>query len=150
MWPEWVLKPPVLIYAFDPGKLTGVACWDDSSETFYADQLSVEDLYRYVDSVCDQIAYAQIEKFTITQQTIRKAREPEPMDVIGYLKYAAWRCGFEWAFSKPAEVMATFPDQSLKQSGMFVRGKGHANDAARHLAWYLVKSGRRKAGDFLV
>lgn len=140
----------MLIYAFDPGTLTGVACWDTETSAFYADQLTVTELYEYVDSACEQIGFAQVEKFTITQQTIRKSRVSDPMDVIGYLKYAAWRCGFECGWSKPAEVMATFPDEALKLAGMFTRGKGHANDAARHLAWYLVKHKHRLAGDFLV
>lgn len=140
----------MLIYAFDPGKLTGVAVWDTDTSLFQADQLTVIEIYEYVDSACEIIEYAQIEKFTITQQTIRKARETDPLDVIGYLKYAAWRCGFECGWSKPAEVMSTFPDEALKKGGMFTRGKGHANDAARHLAWYLVKNNLRPAKDFLI
>jgi hypothetical protein len=138
-----------LVFAFDPGKLTGVAVWNTETNEFWADQLTVEQLYEYVDSVCAEIGFAQIEKFTITQATIRKARESDPLDVIGYLKYAAWRCGFELGWSKPADVMASFPDGALRKGGMFTRGKGHANDAARHLAWYLVRNRIRPAGDFL-
>ena len=140
----------MLIYAFDPGKLTGVAVWDTDTGGFYADQLTVTDLYEYIDSVCDVIGYGQIEKFTITERTLKVARETEPMDVIGYLKYAAWRCGFEIGWSIPAEVMSTFPDPALKKAGMFTRGKGHANDAARHLAWYLVRNKIRKPGEFIL
>lgn len=140
----------MLIFAFDPGKLTGVAVWETDTREFWADQLEMEPLYEYVDSACGDFDFAQIEKFTITQATIRKARESAPMDVIGYLKYAAWRCGFECGWSMPAEVMKTFPDEALKKAGMFTRGKGHANDAARHLAWHLVKNKLRPAGDFLV
>lgn len=140
----------MLVYAFDPGKLTGVAVWDTETSEFFADQLTVHELYEYVDSACDQIGYSQIEKFTITERTLKVARETDPMDVIGYLKYAAWRCGFPWGMSIPAEVMSTFPDKSLRKAGMFTTGKGHANDAARHLAWYLVRNKIRKAGDFIL
>jgi hypothetical protein len=137
------------IIAFDPGKITGVAIWDD---VYVGRQFTVEELYSYVDHECDSLdgGHVQVEKFTISQATIRKAAESDPLDVIGYLKYAAWRCGFEIGWSKPADVMKTFPDASLKKAGMFIPGKGHANDAARHLAWYLVKNKIRPAGDFLL
>lgn len=138
-----------MIYAFDPGKITGVAIWDEE-EGFWADQFTVEELYNYVDDACERIGFAQIEKFTISAGTIRKAPESDPLDIIGYLKYAAWRCGFPIGWTKPPDVMATFTDAALKKAGMFTRGKGHANDAARHLAWYLVKNGIRPASDFLL
>lgn len=138
------------IYAFDPGKLTGIAVWETDTSTFFADQLEVIPLYEYVDDVCQNIGQAQIERFTITSATLKKARESEPLDVIGYLKYCAWRCDFPVGWSKPADVMHSFPDASLKKAGMHTPGKGHANDAARHLAWNLVRGGLRKAGDFIL
>lgn len=138
------------IYAFDPGKITGIAVWETDTSTFYADQLDVFGLYEYVDSACEQIGEAQIERFTITAATLKKSRETEPLDVIGYLKYCAWRCDFPVGWSKPADVMHSFPDAALKKAGLHTPGKGHANDAARHLAWNLVKGGLRKAGDFIL
>lgn len=138
-----------MIFAFDPGKITGVAKWDDE-HGFWAAQFTVEELYQFVDDACEQIGFAQIEKFTISAQTIKKSRETEPLDIIGYLRYAAWRCGFEIGWTKPPDVMATFTDASLKKANMFTPGRGHANDAARHLAWYLVKNGIRPASDFLL
>lgn len=146
-----------MIYAFDPGKLTGVSTWNTANATcdpprpeFWADQFTVTELYEFVDDACERIEFAQIEAFTISQQTLKKARETEPLDVIGYLKYAAWRCGFQIGWTKPPDVMATFTDAALKKAGMFTRGKGHANDSARHLAWYLVKNRIRPASDFLL
>lgn len=143
----------MIVYAFDPGKITGVAMWNTEAMVgpqFYAWQFTVEELYEFVDERCGHFEYAQIEKFTITAATVKKARESEPLDVIGYLKYAAWRCGFKVGWSKPADVMRSFPDAALRKAGLYTPGKGHANDAARHLAWYTVKNGIRPAGDFLI
>jgi len=123
-------------WAFDPGTITGVAIWRDG--IFTGVQLTVEELYEFVDEACEQISHAQIERFTISAATLKKARVDDPLDVIGYLKYAAYRCGFPYRFSKPADVMQTFPDAALKRAGMFTKGAGHANDAARHLARSLV------------
>lgn len=124
------------IWAFDPGTITGVAIWNDGK--FTGLQLTVTELYEFVDDACDRISHAQIERFTISAATLRKSRVDDPLDVIGYLKYAAWRCGFPYRFSKPADVMQTFTDAALKRAGFFTPGKGHANDAARHLARSLV------------
>lgn len=136
------------IWAFDPGKMTGVAVWDDGK--FWADQYTVEELYQVVDDACSDIGFAQIERFTISAATLKKARETEPLDVIGYLKYAAWRCGFEYGWTKPADVMHSFPDAALKKGGLYTSGKGHANDAARHLAWKLVRTKVMAPGAFLL
>jgi hypothetical protein len=138
-----------VIYAFDPGKITGVATWSLGGG-FWSGQFTVHELYEYVDAACERIGYAQIERFTISAGTIRKAPEPDPLDVIGYLKYAAWRCDFKIGWTKPADVMRSFPDGALRKAGMYLPGKGHANDAARHLAWHLVQNRLRPASDFLV
>lgn len=128
------------VYAFDPGTLTGVVVWDADNGLTYADQLNVFDLYAFVDERCADIMHAQIERFTISERTIKASRVDDPLDVIGYLKYAAWRCEFPWEFSKPSDVMATYTDAALKRAGLFTKGKGHANDAARHLARHLVRA----------
>lgn len=124
--------------------------FDTETEEFFSIQLDVEELYEYVDEWCEQIGFAQIEKFVITERTIRVARVDDPMDVIGYLKYAAWRCGFMIGWSKPADVMKTFTDGALRKGGMYTKGCPHGNDAARHLAWNLVRAGHKQARDFLL
>lgn len=137
-------------WAFDPGKMTGVAYWDDGA--FWSGQFTVPELYGHVDEWADDgwIEHMQIEKFTITTATIRKAREPDPMDVIGYLKYIAWKYEIEVGWTKPADVMKSFPDPVLKKAGMFTVGAPHGNDASRHLAWKLVTAKVRAASDFLL
>lgn len=139
------------VWAFDPGTLTGVAVWDGADGLSpLSGQYTVEELYALVDEHCTDVATAQIEMFTITEATVRKARVSDPMDVIGYLRYAAWRCGWAVAWSKPADVMRRFPDASLRQAGLYVKGRPHQNDAARHLATVLVKTGRIDARKFVL
>lgn len=126
------------IWAFDPGTLTGVAMWRVGHGLVLADQFTIAEIYKLVDENCATISHGQIERFTISAATLRKARVDDPLDVIGYLKYAAWRCDFPIDFSKPADAMAAFPDEALRRGGLFTKGKPHANDAARHLARRLV------------
>lgn len=136
-----------LIAAFDPGVTTGVAWFD--GDVFGANQFDRDSLYEWVDSKCELFVHAQIEKFIINARTIRTDVVYDPIYRIGYLEYAAWRCGFPIEFSKPADVMAPFPDVALKRAGMFTKGKQHANDAARHLARYMVLTKRMSGSLFL-
>lgn len=86
----------------------------------------------------------QIERFTITSATAKKGAQPEPLYVIGALLYLIERyshaCRITHDFSMPSQVMKLFPDPVLKKLGLFLKGKGHANDAARHAALYLLKN----------
>lgn len=138
------------VWAFDPGTLTGVAVWDGHGLSPLSGQYEVEELYALVDEHCMDVNAAQVERFTITEATIRKARVSDPMDVIGYLRYAAWRCGWPISWTKPADVMRRFPDAALKRAGLHVKGRPHQNDAARHLAAALVHSGALDPALFLI
>ena len=136
-----------LIAAFDPGVTTGVA-WITDGE-FDSAEFSEHELYEWVDERCEMFQHQRIEQFIINAATVKKTIVYDSLYLIGYLRYCAWRCGFEQSFSKPADVMAAFPDAALKRAGMHKPGLGHANDAARHLAHYLVKSGAVKGSVFL-
>lgn len=138
-----------LVVAVDPGVTTGLATVtgkDDS--TFKSWQVDEAEMYQWFDMHGQEIKHVQCEKFTITAATIRKTVVYDSLYLIGYLRYAAYRNGFTLAFTKPADVMAPFPDVALKRAGMHTPGLGHANDAARHLAHYMVRHGR-SGSDFL-
>lgn len=131
-------KTPRIIAAFDPGTTTGIAWW--SNGEFHADQFDIDGTYDWVDTRVRLFDHFQIEKFTISERTIRAARVDDPLDIIGFLKYKARKGRFPFQFSLPATVMNAFPDVALRRASMFTKGKGHANDAARHLAYCLVKN----------
>lgn len=128
----------VLIAAFDPGVTTGVA-WLEG-EVFHSAEFTEHELYQWVDDRCEVFSHVQIESFIINAGTVKKTIIYDSLYLIGYLRYCAYRCGFPFEFSKPADVMAAFPDTALKRAGMHYRGHGHANDAARHLARHMVKN----------
>jgi hypothetical protein len=137
-----------MIVAFDPGVTTGVA-WLDNSGTFHGDQFEEKELYAWVDTHAHMFKHAQIEKFTINAATIRKVRVYDSLYLIGYLRYASHRDGFPIGYTNPSDVMAAFPDAALKRADMFTKGKGHANDAARHLSSHLVSTRKMDAKLFL-
>lgn len=127
-----------LIMAFDPGTTTGVAWLED--DKFGSTQLDENSLYEFVDEACERIGHAQIERFIINAASVKKDVVYDSLYLIGFLRYASWRCGFPIGYSKPADVMTPFSDDALKRIGWHRPGMVHANDAARHLAWYCVRS----------
>jgi hypothetical protein len=127
-----------LIAAFDPGVTTGVAGLANGK--FFSAEFSEHELYQWVDERCQLFDHVQIESFIINSGTVKKTIVYDSLYLIGYLRYASWRCGFPTEFSKPADVMAAFPDVALKRAKMHYPGHGHANDAARHLARHMVKN----------
>lgn len=136
-----------LIAAFDPGVTSGVAWLADG--VFDSAQFDEVGLYEWVDARCEQFDHVQIEKFIINAATIRTNVVYDSVYIIGYLRYAAWRCGFKTAFTKPSDVMAPFNDAALKRANMHKPGLVHANDASRHLAHNLVKTRQMSGKVFL-
>lgn len=138
-----------VVVAVDPGVTTGLA-WvtghDDRS--FHSIQVTESEMYHWFDSASTSIRHVQCEAFTITAATVKKTIVYDSLYLIGYLRYCARRDGWTLAFTKPADVMQSFPDVALKRAGMHQPGQGHANDAARHLAHYMVRHGR-SGSDFL-
>lgn len=136
-----------ILAAFDPGVTTGVAWLVDGE--FHSAEFQEHEFYEWVDERCELFEHQRIEQFVINAATVKKTIVYDSLYLIGYLRYCAWRCDFPISFSKPADVMASFPDAALKRADMHKPGLGHANDAARHLAHYLVKNGLVKGSVFL-
>ena len=136
-----------MIVAIDPGVTTGVAWW--TQDGFASDQFDEHTFYRWIDQRAWNIAHLQCESFIINAATVRKTVVYDSLYLIGYLRYKAYQNNFPMAFTKPADVMGPFPDAALKRAGFFNKGKGHANDAARHLAHHLVRTGRLSGSLFL-
>ena len=138
-----------VVVAVDPGVTTGLA-WvtgrDDRS--FHSIQVTEHEMYHWFDTNSASIKHVQCEAFTINAATIRKTVVYDSLYLIGYLRYCSHRDGWALAFTKPADVMSSFPDVALKRASMHTPGLGHANDAARHLAHYMVRHGR-SGSDFL-
>jgi len=147
-----------MIIAIDPGVTTGVA-WQITrhhggdmpfdATLFQSDEFDEHTFYRWIDQRAGDITHCQIEQFVINAATVRKTIVYDSLYLIGYLRYKAFQHNFPIGFTKPADVMRPFPDVALKRAGMFNKGKGHANDAARHLAHYLVSTRRMSGSVFL-
>lgn len=74
-----------------------------------------------------------VESFTITAQTARKSPQPEPMEVIGVLKFLARRAGVRYEAQGPGAAKNFVTDAQLRKIGLYKKGEDHARDAIRHL-----------------
>lgn len=140
-----------LIVAWDPGSLSGIAVWQkELQQVILVDQFTEQEVWDWTDEHCGEIDHAQVEQFLITSGTGKKSRQPEPLFVIGFLRYKSRFCEYPLEFSKPSDVMKQFPDEALKQAGVYKIGKPHGNDALRHLCYRLVRDGHLDARRFLI
>ncbi len=136
------------IWACDPGKRTGMAELDGDNFRSWEvdDQLTVCDtIYEAIESI-DLII---IENYIITGQTHTKTQQHYSLEIIGCIRWACHRYGVPFILQSPVERKA-ISKEMLKKLGWFQGTKGdhngHSDDAAMHLATYLMKQGNQ---DFL-
>lgn len=136
-----------MIAAVDPGGTTGLAFLEDDG-SFWTAQLGPLEACDLLWSLRDRLSALVCESFIITQQTIRKARERAPMDVIGFIVWLGHHTGTPVHFQSPAEGKRFGTDAKLVRVGWRVPGD-HARDAARHLLLHCVKTGTIEAKDVI-
>jgi hypothetical protein len=130
------------IVAFDPGLMTGIAIVNtDHMREIRTHEMQWPELCRFLDSLqdYDMPDVFVYERFTITEGTAKLSPQTGPMDVIGALKYVANRQLTEIVAQTPHDAKTFGTDIRLKTYGWYTKGKGHANDAARHLFLYCTK-----------
>lgn len=82
-----------------------------------------------------------VERYTVTSETAKKTRQYDALEIIGVLRYLCHLTETPFVMQTPAEAKAFATDRKLHHMGWFTRGRGHANDAARHLLVYTAKAG---------
>lgn len=152
---------PAKVLAIDPGKLTGVAYLVKSNnlvDIIATAELNEDEIIPFIRPIIedwrgDGDSYplrVVIERFTITIETAKKSQAPFSLEVIGAVKQVCRDAGYPLdaiAWQSPTEAKVPFPNEKLKRLGLWHKGgKGHALDALRHAATYLVRSGWRDSG----
>ena len=128
----------------DPGGTTGWCFWEDGEVR------AGQDEFEAFTHVVDHLPVPNVvvaERFVINQQTIRHSQQTTALEVIGFLKYVAWRDGADFVLQTPADAkrfaqVGDDKDARLDAAGWLIRPKAkwdHANDSQRHMLLYLVK-----------
>lgn len=136
------LAPHVL--AVDPGKKTGLSLWHVDDDRPEVTELSWPEFPAYVEEVTAKyerdLAIA-CESFTITVQTAKHTQAPWSLEGIGVCRYLAGKYGCELTLQAPSSAKLFSSDDRLRQLGWWTPGRGHGNDATRHLLLYVVTRG---------
>lgn len=130
------------IIAVDPGAMTGIAVWHPNESLPSAAELDIPGVYEFVEHEVLNVkvpTHIVCEAYLITQATIRNTRQYWSLELIGLFRWAAWRSGATFGKLQTAATAKSFAtDDRLKALGWWRPGKGHANDALRHLLTYTV------------
>lgn len=143
----------IRVIGIDPGLATGLVSIAIDEEGNLSDVEALEldqmGLGHYMETVYGQWRTlgirptVVIESFTITAATAKNSPAPWSLENIGVVRYFCGKAGFDLVFQTPAQAKRLATDDILKASGLYFKGngfKGHANDAARHVCYYLMTS----------
>lgn len=133
------------ILALDPGKTTGWATWSaegvfESGQMDYDETCSL--LYEVAGDAQPHGIDIVSEAFIITVNTAKNTQASWSLELIGVARSVSRRwCGQDIFLQQPAAAKRMMSDDMLKVLDWYKPGKGHANDAARHLGLYMLTHG---------
>lgn len=133
------------VLAVDPGKTTGFALWSALKPSEAVISQAENDVFLpYADRLMTAHGPELLivcEAYIISPETLKKSRQTDPLEVIGVLRYLAFRHGSTFApLQKAADAKTVVPNDRLRTLGWYERGADHGRDAARHLALWLLKN----------
>lgn len=135
-----------MIYAFDPGKMTGWARMIPHQRgTFRSGQMPLTDalhfMYTTITSDPSFVTEVICEDFIITAETVKKSRQYWSLEGLGALRFMCMEYQVPFTVQTPAAAKRFATNEKLKKVGWYRPGKDHANDAARHLMVFGVSNG---------
>ena len=133
-----------LILAVDPGKMTGAALYDIATKTL----LNAWECpnAEFIDWARDFLAASppiivRSERFVISGGTVRMGRTDEnwSIECIGCLRAMCRWHGHDFDLQAAGDAKKMAPNPKLREIGWYIKGKGHATDAVRHIVLSTVK-----------
>lgn len=134
------------IVAVDPGKTTGWAVYYEGafSSGEMEDHMLFADFFEGSLTMGPDFAKPTAivcEDYIVTPETIKKSRQNYSLELIGILRWFSHQAEIPFKLQTPAQAKKFATDDKLKKLDWFKGGKGHADDASRHLLTYCVNSG---------
>ena len=129
----------VIIMGVDPGRTTGVAVIAArrirKASLTLSLHVPIEDAPRFFEEMIygQHIDLIAIERFTISQRTIKVGRDSSPLDVIGGVKWLASLAdpAVPYVMQAASDAKTAYTNETLEELGVLPQGR-HAQDAARH------------------
>lgn len=128
------------VIAVDPGKTTGLVRYRDGA--VQALELPCWKAVRRVEVwLIEANANIVCEAYVVGPHTLRKSRQYWSLESIGALRYLALRYDVPFTLQAPADAKSFVTDDRLRNLNWYrPTPDGHANDANRHLALYLIRN----------
>lgn len=124
----------------DPGQTTGLALWDESTQSFFSGQYNTGDLVECLTAAMEKYPDRLVVGYEayLAAGGPRAGTSKHSQEAIGVVK--------EFAKSSGCPLLAPVPSSSrkvgskvfLQRLGWYKPGKRHANDAAQHLLSHLL------------
>lgn len=133
-----------VLVTVDPGKMTGLSgIYTD--ETFFSLEAAFDETCRHLFEMGGKYGSRMVlvaESYIIGPHTIKHTQAPWSLELIGVCRAVSrlW-CGRDLKLNAPAAAKRFSSDARLRHIGWYKPGKGHANDAARHLMLEMVTRG---------
>lgn len=135
----------VNVIALDPGGTTGVAHYFEDGAWYFSEigpEEHHEELFKNLDFLLNRHKLVIVcESFEFRQNRQRDNINLMSKEYIGIVKLFQNRTSV--VFQTAAQAKGFVTDQKLKKMGLWQPGKRHANDATRHLVYYLVNVHKR-------
>jgi hypothetical protein len=135
---------PRHIWWLDPGKTTGFSTYDRWTKEFTGQELDFNATCMKLleaPSMMDGLVLGA-ESFIITVNTAKNSQAPWSLELIGCARMISnLYLQRKLEIQSPAVAKRFSSDTRLRHMGFFLKGKGHANDASRHLLVYLATHG---------
>lgn len=139
------------IIVLDPGKTTGLVDWDDTigdgNPTFDAHEFNFKDTCGFLMGLAQGVKWLPhtllvCESFIITPQTAKNTQAPWSLELIGVARMVSeLYLQRPLILQQPASAKRFSSDVRLQRMGWYLRGRGHANDASRHLLLLMATRG---------
>lgn len=125
------------LLAIDPGLTCGYAIFDTDPDPddppYEAAQCMDHQVYWLLNAHEPDVVIC--ERFSLRQA---KPTDLTPVEVIGVVKDWCYRTETELVMQTASQAKHFWTNGRLKTQGIYLRGKGHANDAMRHLLYYIL------------
>jgi hypothetical protein len=140
-------RAPTSVITVDVGATAGIArFWAYQSTTPWAAlQRSVDEAPPTLAlAITEQMQYGVVEvvgeRFIIGARTVRKTRQRDASDLLGWLKLQyAREPRVHFVMQSASDAKNLIPDATLRRLGWYQPGQPHANDASRHLALRVLR-----------
>ena len=131
----------MLIISLDPGKVTGLAFYTVETEHMEGSEIGFDDFGDWLNVSLTNLkaqgtdVLVVIERFTIFASTAKKSQDAHwSLELIGVTRYLCHCHDVSLLMQLPGDAKHYANDEKLRRAGWYVKGKGHANDAIRHVA----------------